>query len=172
MELGPGLSRLFVAVWPPEDVLDRVAAMARPEIDGLRWTSRHQWHVTLRFLGECDVPAVVTALAGVVAGPCRAELGPAIGRFDHRVLHIPVRGVEELAGAVGTATAHLGRRPETRPFQGHLTLARVANGAKVDLRSFARAEVEARWTVQSFCLVESRLSPAGAKYKVVETFDL
>ena len=32
------MARLFVAVWPPDDVLDAVAALERPAQDGLRWT--------------------------------------------------------------------------------------------------------------------------------------
>ncbi|MER3453020.1 MAG: RNA 2',3'-cyclic phosphodiesterase, partial [Acidimicrobiia bacterium] len=49
--------RLFVAVWPPEEVLDVVAKLPRPGVVGLRWTSREQWHVTLRFFGSVPEPA-------------------------------------------------------------------------------------------------------------------
>ena len=44
--------RLFVAVWPPDDVIDVLADLPRPEVAGVRWTTRGQWHVTLRFLGH------------------------------------------------------------------------------------------------------------------------
>ena len=81
------MARLFVAVWPPDDVLDRVAALERPDVAGLRWTTRHQWHVTLRFLGPVDdVGAVVDALAGSEAPAATVTVGPAVGRFGHRVL--------------------------------------------------------------------------------------
>lgn len=161
-----------MAVWPPDDVLDRVAAIERPAIDGLRWTRPDQWHVTLRFLGDSDVAPVTAALRGVSVGPSRAGLGPTVGRFDHRVLHVPVTGLDEVARAVVVVTAHLGRPPEDRPFRGHLTLARVAKGARVDLRRLAGVPLEAAWHVGSFCLVESRLSPAGARYQVLERFEL
>ena len=46
------MPRLFVAVWPPDDVLDRLAVLPRPEVDGLRWTDQDHWHVTLRFLAR------------------------------------------------------------------------------------------------------------------------
>jgi 2'-5' RNA ligase len=164
------MPRLFVAVWPPDDVLDRVAALPRPAIDGLRWTSRDRWHVTLRFLGAVDdVGPVSAALASVAAQPAPvARLGPAVGRFGHRVLHVPVAGVEGLAEAVVAATAHLGRPPEDRPFAGHLTLARVRPHGRVDLRPLAGTPVAGRWLVDAVCLVESRLSPAGAHYQVLE----
>jgi len=166
------LSRLFVAVWPPAEVLERVAALERPAVEGLRWTAPDQWHVTLRFLGETDVAPVVDALRAVAVEPFGVRLGPAVGRFDHRVLHVPVSGVDDLARAVVSTTAGLGRPPDQRPFHGHLTLARVGKHARVDLRRLAGAPLEATWEVSSFCLVESRLSPAGARYTVLERFDL
>jgi len=168
------LPRLFVAVWPPEDVLHALAGLARPEIPGLRWTGREQWHVTLRFLGAVDDPApVVDALAEVGRlAPIGAVLGPSVGRFGHRVLHVPVAGLDELAGQVVAGTAGLGRPPEDRAFSGHLTLARVAKCARVDLRPLAGEAVVGRWTVDDVCLVESRLSPTGARYEVLERVPL
>ena len=163
------MARLFVAVAPPDEVLERVAALARPDVAGLRWTSPAQWHVTLRFLGRVDdVAAAARALAGVRARRAQASLGPAVGRFGQRVLHVPVTGLDEVAAAVVAATAHLGEPPEDRPFSGHLTLARVARGVKVDLRVLAGRPIEGSWAVEEVCLVESHLSPKGARYETIE----
>lgn len=164
------MPRLFVAVWPPAGVLDRVAALERPTVAGVRWTTPHQWHVTLRFLGQADLGPVLAALAGVQAPPATARLGPTVERFGHRILHVPVAGLDAIAQSVVGATADLGRPPDERPFAGHLTLARVAKGARVDLRRLAGAAIEACWEVGEVCLVESRLSPAGAHYDVLERF--
>ena len=167
------MARLFVAVSPPEDVLEGVAALDRPEVPGLRWTHRSQWHVTLRFLGRVDDVAVAAeALAAVRAGPTVATLGPAVGRFGQRVLHVPVAGLDEVAAAVVAATAHVGEPPEERPFAGHLTLARVTGRARVDLRALAGRPVEGSWVVEEVGLVESRLSPKGARYEIVERVPL
>lgn len=180
-----------MAVWPPDDVLDRVDGLDRPPRAGLRWTTRDQWHVTLRFLGPvADIDPVVAALAGLsslsslswpgepgerswsgeLSGPGDAVLGPTVGRFGHRVLHVPVAGLDALAAEVVDATAHLGRPPDPRAFAGHLTLARVAKGARVDLRTLAGAPLAARWSVAELCLVESRLYSAGARYRIVARF--
>ena len=161
-----------MAVLPPPEVLDLVAAVERPPVDGLRWTTRDQWHVTLRFLGEAEVAAVIAALRGVRAGRVRAQMGPTVGRFGERVLHIAVSGLDDMARNVVSATVALGRPPDDRPFHGHLTLARVARTAKVDLRRLAGTPLEAAWDVESFCLIESRLAPAGARYELVERFDV
>ena len=131
--------------------------------------------MTLRFLGLVDDPAaVMRALDGVGDGLRRVEAlaGPAVGRFGNRVLHVPVSGLEPLAARVVDATSGIGRPPEDRPFAGHLTLARVAKGARVDLGPLAGGAVSARWEVAEVCLVESHLAPTGARYEVVESFAL
>ena len=167
------MKRLFVAVWPPDDVLDRLADLPRPEVAGLRWTDRHQWHVTLRFLGPmAEVDPVNEALAELAVSRPTAVLGPATGRFGQRILHAPVVGVETVAAAVVQATGRLGKPPDDRPFNGHITLARVAKHGKVDLRPFTGRPVEGEWPVDAVCLVESRLSPTGARYQVLDRFPL
>jgi RNA 2',3'-cyclic 3'-phosphodiesterase len=163
------MARLFVAVEPPGEVLDRIAALERPMVPGVRWTDRGQWHVTLRFLGRVDdVAAAAEALAAVRAAPTVATLGPAVGRFGQRVLHVPVAGLDSVAAAVVGATAHVGEPPEERPFAGHLTLARVTGRAKVDLRPLAGQPVEGSWPVEDVCMVQSHLSPKGARYEILD----
>lgn len=168
------MPRLFVAVWPPDDVLDRLAALDRPALDGLRWTTRDQWHVTLRFLGQVPDAEAVSGALGVLSGSpaVDAGLGPATGRFGRRILHVPVAGLEPVAAEVVRATAHLGRPPDDRPFAGHVTLARIAKDAKADLRPLTGVGVTGMWRVEEVCLVESRLSPKGARYEVLERFPL
>jgi RNA 2',3'-cyclic 3'-phosphodiesterase len=155
--------RLFVAVVPPDDVLDRLASLRRPARPGVRWTRREQWHVTLRFLGEVDeaaVPALVAALdaAPLAAAPpaAAAVLGPRVAALGRRVVQIPVAGLDDLAAAVTAATATVGRPPEPRPFRGHVTLARVARGG---LRDLVGEPVAATFPVVDVRLVHSR--PGG-----------
>jgi 2'-5' RNA ligase len=166
--------RLFVAVTPPDEVLDLVAALPRPDVVGVRWTTRSQWHVTLRFLGRVDdgdVGAVVEKLTTVRAAQVSASLGPEVARFGHRVLQLPVDGLSSLAADVIGATATFGEPPEDRPFRGHLTLARVGRGAgRVDLRPLCGTPLSASWPVTSFELYSSQLHPHGARYTVVESF--
>jgi 2'-5' RNA ligase len=148
--------------------------LSRPDVVGLRWTRPDQWHVTLRFLGLLpDAEPVATALGRALVGvpPAVAQVGPAVGRFGRRVLHVPVVGLEPLAAIVVAATAEFGEAPEDRPFAGHLTLAR-AKGRGIDLRPHTGAAVAGEWSVEEVTLVESRLSPGGAGYAVVERFPL
>jgi 2'-5' RNA ligase len=158
---------LFVAVVPPDEVLDRLGARPRPEVEGLRWTTRDQWHVTLRFLGQVDdVDEVTSVLRSAAFAPREARFGP-VARFGRRVLHVPVAGLDDLGAAVVARTAALGEPPDDRPFRGHITLARARSRRGVDLRKLTGEPIVASWPVAEIVLVESHLHPEGARYENV-----
>jgi 2'-5' RNA ligase len=162
--------RLFVAVWPPADVVAALAGLDRPERRGVRWTTPGQWHVTLRFLGSMGDPEEgKRALDRVapVAGPAEpvAVAGPTVVRLGPSILCIPVAGLENLAAAVVAATAGLGEPPPERPFRGHITLARAQRG--IDVRALAGQSFSAEWPVGEVTLVSSETRPSGARYRVV-----
>jgi 2'-5' RNA ligase len=167
------VARLFVAVWPPDDVLSLIAGLPRPDVEGLRWATRDQWHVTLRFFGSVELEQAAEAFRSVSSPATTAVLGPETGRFGKRVLHVPVSGLEGMAKAVVRATKKVGKPPEPRPFHGHLTLARARDRRRgVDLRTLVGTPVSATWPVTEVCLVESHLSSKGANYEVRETVSL
>jgi 2'-5' RNA ligase len=165
--------RLFIAVWPPPEVIAAIEALPRPAQDGLRWTTPDQWHVTLRFFGSVEAwQPVVEALDGTHLPPgLVAKAGPSLGRFGGRVLHIPVAGLEPLAAVVTAATAGIGMPPEPRPFHGHLTLARSSGRGRprptVDLRPLAAVPFAATWPVEELTVVESVTGRGGARYSTV-----
>jgi 2'-5' RNA ligase len=143
-------------------------------VQGLRWTTRSQWHITLRFLGEVDggsvdqVADAVRSLAG--SGAASAVLGPETAWFPgRRVLQVPLAGLDHLHQRV---TAALGVGPEGPEesggaFNAHLTIARARGRGRVDrviADSLAGASINAAWTVTSISLVASSLEPDGARY--------
>ena len=165
--------RLFVAAMPDWVTVNRLreacGGWPRPKVAGLRWTGPDQWHVTLHFLGSVDPGEAVAALEGLGSVAAEARLGPATALLGQGVLMVPVRGVDDLAGAVAEATADLGGLPEDRPFIGHLTLAR------------SRGRVPAGWVgrpvtgvfpVGEVCLVRSETLPEGARYEVLGQWSL
>jgi 2'-5' RNA ligase len=163
------VSRLFVAVWPPAEVLDGVEALFRPVEAGGRWTRRDQWHVTLRFLGSADIDEVTSALAGVRHPPVEAVVGPATELLGEGVLHLPVAGLDSLAATVVSATGSLGRPPDRRPFVAHLTLARMAGEPPEGVLGQA---FSASFPVDAVHLVSSSLGGNAARYETVATFPL
>jgi len=156
--------RLFVAVWPPDDVVGQLRAMPRPEVTGVRWSTEDQWHVTLRFLGEVDgTNGVVAALAAASLPAATVQLGPRVERFTSSIAALPVRGVEALAVAVADAV-----RPLDDEFRGHLTVARSRRRPIPD--EVLGGLLTARWAVREVALVRSELHPHGARYEDVARF--
>lgn len=172
------MSRLFVAVWPPDDLVRWLRSMDRPERPGLRWTTEDQWHVTVRFLGDVpdeSVGAVAGGLGEMVGRlgpvPVRALAGPRPRGLGGRVWVLPVAGLDGLAAAVVTATSGVVPMEEPpRPFRGHLTLARTRRPGS--LSGLPAPAVESRWDVRELTLVRSELRPTGARYEVVERWPL
>jgi 2'-5' RNA ligase len=76
------------------------------------------------------------------------------------------------AGAVAAAVEAVGFEPEERPFRPHVTLARCdpnwPRGAAEKFASAFPGEIGPPFTVDRGVLMESRLSPRGARYAVVE----
>lgn len=162
-----------MAVWPSEEVVRTLLTLPRPEITGLRWTTDDQWHVTLRFLGSCDLGDAEAAFSQIAASSTTAVMGPAIDRFANAILHVPVSGLDELAAATLAATADVGEPPDGRPFQGHLTLARTSRrGPKVDLGAYVGQPLAGEWPVDEITLVSSKTGPTGATYEIVSRLPL
>jgi 2'-5' RNA ligase len=162
--------RLFVAVWPDSAVLDELAALERPALDGVRWTTRDQWHVTLRFFGEVDDSASVERALqeGVAhASSTVASLGPSVRRVG-TMLWAPVAGLDDIAVAVVDATAMVGAPPDRRPFRGHITLARQRRRGRGGLLRGAQGQaLSGSWTVGSIEVVRSHLGRGGSQYETI-----
>jgi RNA 2',3'-cyclic 3'-phosphodiesterase len=159
------------------DVLAEVVDGFRTSHEGVRWEPPERWHVTLRFLGMVPDPQpVVEALESAPLGelgPLEAELGPKVGLLGRQVIVVPVTGLDGLAATVGEATAELGQPPDSRPFRGHVTLARLPVRRRSRRRrsavAFVRQQwlgtpVTARWPVETVHLVQSRPGPQGSTY--------
>lgn len=186
MSQGPAL-RLFAAVTPPGTVLDRVRDLsermregALGSQDGLRWTRRDQWHVTLAFFGnveEARVAELVDRLerAGSRRRPFELQLCGA-GRFSSRVLWLGIglgsTPLRDLARSTGAAGRRLGLEVHERRYHPHLTLARASR--PVDLHPWVeqlRDWETASWTVTEYLLVRSDAGPHPT-YETLATFGL
>ncbi len=163
-----GVPRLFVALWPPDDVVRELASVPRPAVDGLRWTKPERLHVTLRFLGECDEAEAAAALRRVSFAPTLVTLGPTMQRLGRSVVMIPARGVNDLAAAVTEATSHLGQPPPKRRFTGHMTVARFKRDPSPGQWPPENLPtLDVSFTTSEMALV--RVEPSGA-YVTVEHF--
>lgn len=157
------MSRLFIGVYPPPDVVDQLRSLPREEMSGVRWVPEEQWHITLRFLGNADEGEAVAAFDDLGGHPeVIAELGPHISRLGRDVVCIPAGGLSSLAAHVARVTADVGEPVDPRPFAGHLTLARIRGRGTCGL---AGERFEASFPVGELVLVRSTLGPTGARHE-------
>jgi 2'-5' RNA ligase len=186
--LNASIARAFVAIAPPERVLDAVGGAASRVVlpDGWRWTPREQWHLTLLFLGPvADADAVVRALRGACDGRSAFSLAlGGAGAFPRaRRAGVVWVGIEEgseplasLADAVGGAVAPIGHERDEARFHPHLTVARTRGREQRDAREVVAALGDGRvgdaWTVDEVLLFESHTRPSGAEHAVRERFPL
>lgn len=155
------MARVFVAVWPPPSVTAALAALPRPDVEGVRWVPADKLHVTLRFLGDVDHEEAATRLEQASLPATTAALGPAVTMLGRHVVVVPVAGLDPLAAAVTTATGDLGQQ-ERRRFSGHVTLARCRrDGAG---REVCGAPVETAFEVEEVAVVTSETHSDGAHY--------
>jgi 2'-5' RNA ligase len=162
------MTRLFVAVWPPDHVLDRLNDLERPRDPGVKWVPIENLHITLRFLGDADADEVSDRLDHVVLPAASAVLGPAFDLLGERSLITPVSGLDDLAAVVQQAVRGLGTQRERKRFQGHITVARLARHAR-PVRSAGR-RFEASFEVEEVALVASTLTDTGAIYETVASW--
>ncbi len=183
--------RLFVAIVPPEEVLEDLAEHLGPRREAgpdLRWTDPQQWHLTLAFMAQ-------------VAERRLDDLGERLGRVARRhtplVLRVagagcfphvararilfagvedPGAGLPDLARGVRGVAAKAGADPDGGRFRAHLTLARLPRPADATrwvrvLEGYAGPQ----WVADELTLVESHLGQGRGgrpRYEVVDTFAL
>ena len=133
-------ARLFVALELP-DAVRSVLAQWRPSLEGLRLVDPDDLHVTLCFLGwrsSMEIDSILSACR-VLEGAAAASLtvGEPVWLPARRPRVLAVE-LADAGGALGAAQASLSSalsaggwyEPESRPFFAHVTVARVARGAR------------------------------------------
>ena len=175
------MHRLFVAIRPPVRVRDALLDMMGG-ISGARWQDDDQLHLTLRFIGEVDRHEGddIHAVLGSIHQP-RFDLAiSGLGMFDRRGIPevawagvAPQEPVLRLHKKVDQAIVRAGQEPERRAFHPHITLARLGRGAgSVEGFLGSTGVSSAPFTVDSFSLIESHLTPDRAVYTEVERYPL
>lgn len=162
------MARLFLAVWPPDDVVEMLRELPRKDQRGVRFVPPESWHATLRFLGNADPHDVIEAFRGADLPSATARVGPAIDMLGTHSAIAPVAGLDELAAAVVDATRGLGDLEPRPTYTGHITIARVRRNTIV--RKVVGMLCQAEFPVDEIALVESRLQPTGSKYTTIETW--
>ena len=187
--------RTFIAVeLPPpiREALARTQASLKRDLAmrSLRWVNPDSIHITLKFLGDVmpsQMPAIEEALAGVARHHAAFSVAVAgLGAFPNlsrpNVLWVGLEWqivlLQRLRDDVEAVIAPLGFPTERRPFQPHLTLARIKDAPSADLRvigdTVRRAEVRrlGQIDVHEVALMRSDLRREGALYTQLAAFPL
>jgi len=179
--------RAFIALKPPPEwteQLGRVQDNLQKELrsPAIKWVQPQQIHITLRFFGYIlleQVDPIVAAMNKIAAQTEAFTLSArGLGCFPStrtpRVLWVGVedRCVVELQEQITTATRMVGQEPEDRPFSPHLTLARIKDLPREEgkvLERVHKISLSPEWQVTELLLMQSHLSPEGARYEVVHS---
>ena len=176
------MHRLFVAIRLPATVRARLLGLMGG-VAGARWLPDEQLHLTLRFIGEVDrhLARDVDAALSSVHHPGFAIALNGLGAFDRRgepvtlwagvTPHEPLRALHK---KIDQALVRAGVEPDRRAYMPHVTIARLPRGAGPvqGLVEQSGGITSPPFAVDGFTLYESRLTPDGPLYDVVERYEL
>lgn len=165
--------RLFIAFDVPTDVSEELVRVQQ-ELPRQGLSLSRDFHCTLKFLGEVDekkAALVAERLKTVKSIPIEVSLSQ-VGFFpldsSPRVVWLGVDPKEQIAALQKKVDDALtGLFPKEKSFVPHLTLGRMREVLdKESLKAFSKTRVKhLKFTVDSFALIESTLTPNGAVHK-------
>ena len=176
--------RAFIAVKMP--VLPKLHAVMR-SLAAMGWpvaaVSPDNLHVTLKFLGDTPVArveAIQREIASAVSGQAPFVLKvESLGAFPNAdrpsvvwVGLLDAEPLNSLAERLQMSLTSLGFARESRPFQPHLTLARIKGRPSRELFDVLRRHADTHFGTVEIHLVElirSELHREGAKYTVLSS---
>lgn len=174
--------RLFVAIQPPDYVIDAVERLRLAEAGsaGLDWVAPEKLHLTLAFLGETEPDRqreIVRRLPEVAVNPFYLAL-EGLGVFPRKgrpqVLWAGFAPVDpllfQLHGKIERIGLDLGFEPDRRRFHPHVTIARCRPRAAPAVASILKKQAHfgtAPFQVNEVVLFASRLGPGGAVYSEI-----
>ncbi len=179
--------RLFVGIPVPRYAKTALRPLMRDEHPGLSWVPEANLHLTLKFIGDVDPPAVrqiadrlfdvhvrpfILQIEGVGAFPPPPKKRP-------HVLWVGLGSAHphlfQLQKQIDQTLAPIGIDPDLRVYSPHITLARCKQSAHEAIRQWLKAHREfetAPFEVTFFTLYESRPALPGRQYFPVQTYSL
>ncbi|MDQ8201776.1 RNA 2',3'-cyclic phosphodiesterase [Pelagicoccus sp. SDUM812003] len=176
---------MFVAIDLPESVKAFLTQLRDDGLKGIRWVRPENQHLTMRFLGDIDEEAekrLRAELSSVSVSRFTLPIGgfgTFPGKGDPKVLWIGVGSAHpllfQLRQRIDDAVLKAGIDCEMRDFVPHVTLGRCSSVSRASLRDLKKRVESADspvFAVKTFSLFESRPSPIGSRYEIVDAWDL
>jgi 2'-5' RNA ligase len=176
------MMRLFVGLTLPQSVKQGLIGLMAG-LEGVKWQSKDQLHLTLNFIGEVAEPQAEEIDAALAAVPFESFLIGLSGidifgnRRRPRMLWTGVRQedierLQHLHAKVDRILQRCGRRADPRKYIPHVTLARFrAKTRRIGpyLEHYAAYKSPA-FEVNAMTLFRSHLGHQGAQYVVVASY--
>ena len=182
--------RLFIAISFEEDIVEQIAEVQRRLCEALETgvpVPTENMHLTLVFLGEIDEDDLVAVEDVLDDVQSRLNFDLVFDRVDTFGSHgkspdsttwwlgaQPSKQLDHLQKEIADKMARLGVELERRAFVPHVTLVRHASSraredAEQTMQELAEKlsahPITAR--VNAYCLMESQLTPEGARYQQI-----
>lgn len=176
------MPRLFFGLEIPPAIKTRLLAVQTP-VEGARWQSAEQLHLTLLFLGAVDderVPSLQASAGAVRQAPFELSV-TGLRCFGQparpRNLWAGVAPTQPVVDLHATLASHMcpeGGSSPSRTFCPHITLARFKRqtGSVQTLLAEYGDVGFGHFPVEAFCLFQSTRGEAGSVYTVFERFPL
>lgn len=179
-------TRAFIAINLPDNIKAELARWIDKVKQGLngniKWVNPENFHFTLHFLGYLDqkkLSAVKKIIANNIKeqGSIKLEIST-FGCFPNesrpRVLFLDSceldgNHLQNLQKNTGKELKFIGIKIDKRPWQMHITFARLRKPAPLPLEQFKNFR-KLKFSVQSIDLMKSELYRSGPIYTVIESF--
>lgn len=180
--------RTFLALPVPDHVKSYFMQMITPirdKADKINWVKPENIHITLNYLGETESDKIeehATRIESIVNKTMSFTLGTTeSGIFPHandpRVLWVGSAPYDKTLSIfkqnLDRELNDLGYKLDKRPFQPHITLARVKTLSRKSsfIHKFLSLEVrEFNFEVDRVIWMKSTLTPKGAEYEELKSF--
>lgn len=143
--------RLFTGLPIDDKLRDAFPDLFGMPRDGVRVIGPGEMHITLQFIGDIEeqvAAAFASELSAIRSNPFEIDLdgvGCFEGKSQHRILHVEVprsKPLLDLHDRIGQAMETVGLTREVRPYNPHVTLARVKRSTAGAPDTFLQAHTQ------------------------------
>ena len=180
------MKRLFISFNLPQETKQELAAYLmslRKTVPAVKWAHPEILHITLHFLGDLDyqqqraVEQAMSKLAGQIK-ELNFKIKGLIFLPHPKNIRVIALGCYEIAGrralelrqALAKEIVNFGIEVDPRPWRPHITIGRVKKQGGFLKNIVPPPALE--FTVDSFELMNSRLSSTGAQHIMVKSYKL
>jgi len=170
--------RLFIAINISKEVKDYLFELKNEfrKLGKINFSGKNKYHITLKFLGEVKenkLEEIKDKLSKVKFNSFETSLNE-LGNFNNRVLWVNLKPNNKVLELAKKIDEQLIEFPNPHKFNDHITLARIKSlKSEKEFNKKLKTKVKKiNFKINSFELMKSTLSKDGAKYEVLEKFNL